>query len=101
MNEENTDLAASLEELFTALDAMELKPATIFGSDREKERYESLLMFGFRKLEAANYHLTNVRRLLTEAVAQSKASEALLRTHFEGQLFDVGRRTEARLNTQM
>jgi hypothetical protein len=39
-------------------------PATLLKSDAQKERYESLLMFAFRKLQAARYHRQRVERLV-------------------------------------
>ncbi|MCC6887500.1 MAG: hypothetical protein IT536_03110 [Hyphomicrobiales bacterium] len=49
-----------LELLFKKLDAAKLAPQTILKSPAHKEHYETILMFAFRKLQAARYHLRQV-----------------------------------------
>jgi hypothetical protein len=58
------DVAACLEVLFKRLDAAKLAPETILKSEAHREHYESILMFAFRKLQAARYHHRRVEELL-------------------------------------
>jgi len=85
MGTDSKDLVTTLDKLFSVLDAIEYGSGMIFSNESEKERYESLLMFAFRKSQAAQYHLRNVHRLMTEASVESEASERLLRAEFANQ----------------
>ena len=58
------DAASCLEVLFKLLDDAKLAPETMLKSEAQKERYESNLMFAFRKLQAARYHCQRVDELL-------------------------------------
>jgi hypothetical protein len=57
-----------LEIHFKSLDACELGDNKIFKSQADKERYESYLMFAFRKFMSLDYHLNNVDLLFQEEV---------------------------------
>jgi len=94
-------LTESLDELFAALDGMEVSPACIFKNGQEKEQYESLLTFGFRKLQAAKYHLLNVHRLLAKAIEESAHVEREFTRHLNEQPSTLGKRGLARLSTQI
>jgi len=58
------DVADCLETLFKSLDVAKLAPETILKSEAQREHYESILMFAFRKLQAARYHHRRVGELL-------------------------------------
>jgi hypothetical protein len=60
------EVTAVMEVLFKLLDKADISPSTILKSDAHKEHYESLLMFAFRKLQAARYHRDRVLALLKE-----------------------------------
>jgi len=64
MSPKEKDVAKCLESLFKRLDAAKLAPETILKSAAQKEHYESILMFAFRKLQAARYHYQQVEGLL-------------------------------------
>ena len=53
-------LTDRMDNLFTALDIAPGTPETILTDAAFRERYESLVMFAFRKLQAARYHRDNV-----------------------------------------
>lgn len=53
-----------LENHFNYLDSAETSQESIFRHKEEKERYETLLMYVFRKYEAANYHFGKVKDLI-------------------------------------
>jgi hypothetical protein len=57
-------LADEMDQLFSQLDAAKLAPVTVLKSEAQKEHYESLVMFAFRKLQAARYHVEQVDRRL-------------------------------------
>jgi hypothetical protein len=50
--------------LFELLDKAKLAPATVLKTEAQKEHYETLLMFAFRKRQAARYHRDRVDELL-------------------------------------
>jgi len=60
MPENSSSIADHLGALFKKLDAAKLTPYTILKSKAHKEHYETILMFAFRKLQAARYHLRQV-----------------------------------------
>lgn len=60
----NPSVFGRLEALFKLLDAAQLVPATILTSENHKQHYESLLMFAFSKLKAAQYHAEQVTKLV-------------------------------------
>jgi len=65
-----------MDVLFKALDQASASPHTILGSSAARERYESIVMFAFRKLQAGRYHRDNVERLLaSEQAAFEEAVE--------------------------
>jgi hypothetical protein len=57
-------VAADIDKLFKCLDAAKLTPESIIKSDAHREHYESLIMFAFRKLQAARYRRKRVNELL-------------------------------------
>jgi hypothetical protein len=59
------DVVPRMEVLFELLDKAKLAPATILKTEAQKEHYETLLMFAFRKQQAARYHRDRVDELLT------------------------------------
>jgi hypothetical protein len=60
------DVVALMEALFALLDKAKLAPATILKTEAQKEHYETLLMFAFRKRQAARYHRNRVDELLKD-----------------------------------
>jgi hypothetical protein len=71
-------LYTKLESHFQNLDECELKGSKIFNTQADKERYESYIMFAFRKFQSLKYHLENTKRLLKkEAEILAKKSVAL------------------------
>lgn len=64
MSTKEKDVAECLEALFERLDTAKLTPETILKSEGDREHYESILMFAFRKLQAARYHRQRVDELL-------------------------------------
>jgi len=57
------NLFSTLETHFTNLDNCPLIESKIFESEQQKERYESYIMFAFRKFRSLSYHLSNVNDL--------------------------------------
>lgn len=53
MSAKRKDVADRLEVLFKRLDEAKLVPETILKSEAHRDNYESVLMFAFRKLQAA------------------------------------------------
>jgi hypothetical protein len=85
------ELTGLTDELFDLLDETKLSDATIIRSDLFKEHYESLVMFAFRKLQAARYHQGRVNelieskanqidKLLSHGVPNSKVATATIKT---------------------
>src|SRR6267154_1848764 len=63
MQVQEVGVAARLETLFKSLDAAAITPEAVLNSEARKEYYESLLMFAFRRLQAARYHSARVDAL--------------------------------------
>jgi hypothetical protein len=53
-----------LDEYFKKLDTTPISPTGIFSSESDKERYETLFMYAFRKYRAAIYHYENVKAFI-------------------------------------
>jgi hypothetical protein len=64
MSAKRKDVAGRLEVLFKRLDEAKLAPETILKSESQRGNYESILMFAFRKLQAARYHRQRVDDLI-------------------------------------
>jgi hypothetical protein len=64
MQVQEVGVAARMETLFKSLDAAAITPEAVLNSEARKEYYESLLMFAFRRLQAARYHSARVDALL-------------------------------------
>ena len=60
-----------MDALFLKLDKAPLAPASIFKTEAQKEHYESLLMFAFRKRQGAQYHRTRI-----DVIAAAEQAEA-------------------------
>jgi hypothetical protein len=58
------NVADRLEALFKRLDEAKLAPETILKSEAQRENYESILMFAFRKLQAARYHRKRINEFV-------------------------------------
>jgi hypothetical protein len=58
------ELYSTLESHLNNLDRCEFKESKIFNSQADKERYESYIMFAFRKFKSLNYHIDNTNKLL-------------------------------------
>jgi len=76
------NVADRLDELFNRLDEAMLSPETILTSEAQRENYESIVMFAFRKLQAARYHRQRVeefidaqRKEMIELEARSRPTE--------------------------
>lgn len=80
-----------LDTLFEKLDAVSTSEEVIVRSEEDKERYESLLMFAFRKLQAARHHLENIRRFneLTLQELNDSAAREITQSKSGPQLGDV------------
>jgi hypothetical protein len=61
---EKDTIATSIDKLFWRLDPAKLNGLSVITSDAQKEHSESLIMFAFRKLQAARYHGERVSELL-------------------------------------
>ena len=59
-----------LDQHFTSVDNATISEASIFGTEKDKQRYETLLMYSFRKLKAAQYHSDNVRDFILKDLEQ-------------------------------
>lgn len=68
-------LYTKLENHFKYLDECNLLENKIFKSQADKERYESCIMFAFRKFQSLAYHLNNTITLLNKET-ESLAEEA-------------------------
>jgi hypothetical protein len=68
-------IVANMDSLFKLLDAAKLAPESILKSDAQKEHYESLVMFAYRKFQAAQYHRERVT-VLSKA-RQDETDESL------------------------
>jgi hypothetical protein len=64
MSQSESPVFATLEAYLSTLDHAPLSAYTILESEDDKERYETFLMYSFRKYQAAQYHYTNIRRCL-------------------------------------
>lgn len=53
-----------LNDHFSSLDDATISDLSIFRDEKDKQKYETLLMYAFRKLKAAEYHLGNVKTLI-------------------------------------
>ncbi len=63
-----------LDNCFTKLDNAPISPDGMFTSERDKERYETVFMYAFRKYQAAIYHYKNVKRFIEAEKADMKES---------------------------
>jgi hypothetical protein len=63
MKSRNKEITMLMDALFVCLDKAKLAPATVLKSDAQKEHYESLVMFAYRKFQAARYHRERVTHL--------------------------------------
>jgi len=79
-----------LDEYFKKLDTAPILPTGMFTSEGDKERYETLFMYAFRKYRAAIYHYENVKnfikadeanaqKLLSPELENSQASKIVMR----------------------
>jgi hypothetical protein len=72
-------VADRLEALFKCLDEAKLAPETILKSEAQRKNYESILMFVFRKLQAARYHRKRINEFIelqrTELIGQETRSK--------------------------
>ena len=68
-------LYAKSEKHFKNLDECNLQEGKILRSPKDKERYESYIMFAFRKFQSLSYHLNNTITLLNKE-AESLIKEA-------------------------
>lgn len=66
------DIVSRMGALFELLDEAKLAPATILKTEAQKEHYETLLMFAFRKRQAARYHRDRVDELLKAKQKEQK-----------------------------
>lgn len=66
MSAKKKDVTECLDALFKQLYKAKLAPETLLKSEAQREHYESLLMFAFRKLQAARYHRKRVDALMAE-----------------------------------
>lgn len=64
-----------LKSHFNRLDNADVSAESIFKTEQDKERYETLLMYVFRKFEATNYHLKNVKGFIEKEKASLDASD--------------------------
>ncbi len=64
MSQSESSVFAMLETYLSTLDDAPFSPDTVFTFQEDKERYETFLMYSFRKYQAARYHHANIRRYL-------------------------------------
>lgn len=69
-----TGMMAARTRLLSAVDGAPL--GSTFPSEASKERYETLLAFAFRRLEAACYHAENIQRELNTTVPPPRTAPA-------------------------
>lgn len=60
----SSKLSEILDNYFNRMDNAQIIPNGIFQSENDKERYETQLMFAFRKYQAAVYHYENVKKFI-------------------------------------
>jgi hypothetical protein len=64
MKSKSQKIVSRMDDLFKRLDAVKLAPASVLKSDTQKEHYESLVMFAYRKYQAALYHRERITDLM-------------------------------------
>lgn len=75
----SSPLTGRMDALFDKLDKIALAPASIFKAEAQKERYESLVMFAFRKRQSALYH----RKRIDEIAAADHSRAAMTKRESE------------------
>ncbi|MCA0249099.1 MAG: hypothetical protein LCH93_21005 [Proteobacteria bacterium] len=74
-NKAEEKLSDRMDALLLKLDKAPLAPTSIFKTEAQKEHYESLLMFAFRKRQGAQYHRKRID--VIAAVEQAEADKIL------------------------
>jgi hypothetical protein len=64
MKKGNPKVFDILDRYLRLMDEAPVGGDSVFQSHKEKEKHESVLMYAFRKYQAASYHLENVKRFL-------------------------------------
>ncbi len=89
MPQSESQISDMIDAYFTTLDEVPFSPCTIFASQESKEKYETYLMYAFRKYQAARYHYDNIRshmakdydKISTDIKGRSRTSSENSRYH--------------------
>ena len=71
MKHEKSIISETLDNYFKKLDDAQITQNGMFPSENEKEKYETFLMYAFRKYRAAIYHYENVKRFIETDEAEA------------------------------
>lgn len=71
MKKKSSKVFDVIDDYFSKMDRAPIGGDTIFSDETSKQRHESILMYAFRKYQAACYHVENVKRLLGKLVSSS------------------------------
>jgi len=66
-----------LEQYFILMDNSPVGKNSVFLNNREKERHETILMYAFRKHQAASYHFENVKHMLDIEYSDTMSNDIL------------------------
>lgn len=72
------DIFSILNAYLDKLDRVLISSEGIFKSENEKEKYETLFMYSFRKYKAAQYHYENIKTFIKEEVNKANRQKSLL-----------------------
>jgi len=68
------DVYHVLDNYFKQLDSVSIKSDGFFRQEDDKDRYETLFMYSFRKFQAAKYHYSNVLKFLIRGFKSEKGA---------------------------
>lgn len=68
------DVYHVLDNYFKQLDSVSIKSDGFFRKEDDKDRYETLFMYSFRKFQAAKYHCSNVLKFLIRDLKSKKGA---------------------------
>jgi hypothetical protein len=75
MKKRSSKVFDTLDSYFSRMDTAPVGEDSIFADESLKQRHESILMYAFRKRQAACYHVENVKRFLGDAVSDSNSAD--------------------------
>jgi hypothetical protein len=74
MKKRSSNVFDILGSYFSRMDRAPVGGDSIFADESSKQKHESILMYAFRKYQAACYHVENVKRFLGDAVSSSNSA---------------------------